>query len=270
MSKDMLGSLVRVLVTVPEHRLGLVKDVAHKLSSRDGDEWEPLLKECLRKERKPVSSAEPVEGPPDLRNTGQTFGDWLVAREKLHLFLTGETVVLRDMFAIPDELLSRTDIIPVFRPAGATNRMAMNWQTKLGMNSAYEESPGVDEYKNAGGPEQPELSYISRSVRPDEDTLGKNARSPDQLIAIKGKKWLNLYGWSDANNLHFLITGEYLDSGDTWTWFPEDRLQGDGEVACGRWYSGNAQAGFCWGRRRSCRPSIGARVAIPIPLKPRS
>lgn len=50
MSKDMLGSLVRVLVTVPEDRLGLVQDVALKLSNDDGEEWVSPLKKFLRKE----------------------------------------------------------------------------------------------------------------------------------------------------------------------------------------------------------------------------
>lgn len=46
----MLGSLVRVLVTVPENRLGLVKDIAHKLAGDDGKEWEQHGKLFLRKE----------------------------------------------------------------------------------------------------------------------------------------------------------------------------------------------------------------------------
>ena len=50
MSKDILGSLVRVLITVPEDRLGLVQDVALKLSNSDGDQWVSPLKSFLRKE----------------------------------------------------------------------------------------------------------------------------------------------------------------------------------------------------------------------------
>ena len=50
MSKDILGSLVRVLITVPEDRLGLVQDVALKLSNGDGAQWEEPLKRFLRKE----------------------------------------------------------------------------------------------------------------------------------------------------------------------------------------------------------------------------
>ncbi len=46
----MLGSLIRVLVIVPEDRLGLILDTAHKLSSKDGDQWKRQLSQFLRKE----------------------------------------------------------------------------------------------------------------------------------------------------------------------------------------------------------------------------
>jgi hypothetical protein len=50
MSKDILGSLVRVLVTVPEDRLGLVQDLANKLAGSDGDRWARQGGLFLRKE----------------------------------------------------------------------------------------------------------------------------------------------------------------------------------------------------------------------------
>ena len=50
MSNDILGSLTRVLVTVPENRLGLVQDYARKLAGQDGEEWEQNGKKFLRKE----------------------------------------------------------------------------------------------------------------------------------------------------------------------------------------------------------------------------
>jgi hypothetical protein len=50
MSKDILGSLVRVLVTVPEDRLGLVIDITNKLAGQDGDEWEKEGKRFLRRQ----------------------------------------------------------------------------------------------------------------------------------------------------------------------------------------------------------------------------
>jgi hypothetical protein len=50
MSKDILGSLLRVLVTVPEDRLGLVQDFARKLAGSDGKTWKAQGKLFLRKE----------------------------------------------------------------------------------------------------------------------------------------------------------------------------------------------------------------------------
>jgi hypothetical protein len=50
MSKDILGSLVRVLVTVPEDRLGLMQDFANKLAGPDGDTWFRQGKSFFRKE----------------------------------------------------------------------------------------------------------------------------------------------------------------------------------------------------------------------------
>lgn len=51
MSDDMLGSLVRVLTTIPEYRLGLLQDFARKLAGRDGEDWETNAKRFLRKEK---------------------------------------------------------------------------------------------------------------------------------------------------------------------------------------------------------------------------
>lgn len=50
MSKDILGSLVRALVTVPNSRLGLLLDHANKLGGADGDTWEQASTLFLRKE----------------------------------------------------------------------------------------------------------------------------------------------------------------------------------------------------------------------------
>ncbi len=208
-----------------------------------------------------------ISTPPDLSLTASTFLAWLEAREKLHFFLTGEEVHIKDMFVVDEATLARTDIMPVFRPAGATNRMALDWKVKLGMKPSYEEVD-VMKYKGANGPKVPELYYINRSIRPDENTLGDDAQSPDQLIAVPNITWTNLYGWSDVDNLHFLITGKHLDSEGTWTWFPNDRLPGDGKVAFGYWYSGYDEADFYWGYRYGRNSNIGARVAIPLLLKP--
>jgi hypothetical protein len=204
---------------------------------------------------------------PDFSGAGETFGDWLTACELLHEFDTGEKISLRDMFVIPDELLSRTDIMPVFRPAGASNRDAVNRKKKLGI-VVWEETD-VMKYKNSKGPKVPELYFISRSARPDENTLGSEAKCPDDLLKIKvadNQRWLNLYGYATADDLHFLITGEHLDPQETLTWFPEDRLS-DGHVVHGRWRADDGRVRFDWYGPQYCDPGIGARLATRLPLK---
>ncbi|TSC58222.1 MAG: hypothetical protein Greene041679_154 [Parcubacteria group bacterium Greene0416_79] len=200
---------------------------------------------------------------PNLRNTGRTLADWLKAREILHRSLTGETVVLTDLFAFTGKELASTSLMPAFRPAGATNRMSIEWKMKMGEGVPYEEAD-IMRYKNSGGPKEPELYLLNRSPRPDTDTLGEHAKSPDDLVQVKGKLWVGLYGWSDADTLYAAITGKNLDT-ETWCWFPEDRLPG-GKVASGDWDGG--QAGFCWGYRGYCDPHGGARSAKKVSLRP--
>jgi hypothetical protein len=94
MSKDILGSLVRVLVTVPEDRLGLVQDFANKLAGSDSDTWVQQGKLFFRKEPcwtngQAVHAAEPELTPSILELVSTvvvpaTTGK-LVAREKFVL-----------------------------------------------------------------------------------------------------------------------------------------------------------------------------------------
>ncbi len=227
--------------------------------------------------------------PPDLTSTGTTFADWLIAREKLHYFFTGETINLSGLFLVNKELLNRKDIMPIFRPAGATNRMAMDWKEKLGI--VVWEYVDVMQYKNSEGPKIPELYYINRSLKPDGDTLSGNAASPNSLVEIlfnmedTTKSWTNLYGYSDADNLYFSITGKHLDSNRTWflhpfnfnpnqtlTWHPDDRLSSD-HVALSGWlpphYGGVClwSSKFLWSSCVYSAPYIGARLATSIPIR---
>ena len=202
---------------------------------------------------------------PTFRSTGPTLADWLKAREELHKFLTGEQVILRDIFVLTDEELASTSLMPAFHPIGATNRMAIEWKLKMGENKPYEEVD-VMKYTNSQGPKQPELYLINRSVKPDADTLGNNAKSPYQLLQVVEKLWLGLFGWCDGDTLHHAITGEHLDPETTWPWFPNDRLS-DGEVANGGWSPDDRRVCLRWSRADGRGPSGGARAAKKVPLK---
>jgi hypothetical protein len=48
MSKDMLGPVTRALVGVPQGRLNIIADVANRLNSEKGAEWEKLLKQVVK------------------------------------------------------------------------------------------------------------------------------------------------------------------------------------------------------------------------------
>ena len=225
--------------------------------------------QALIDHRQPLVPAPQIDLPqvviPNLRKTGQTLADWLKARETLHTFFTGETIVLTDNFAFTEEELASTTLMPAFRSAGATNRMAVDWKKKMGETVPHEEVD-VMGYKNSGGPEEPELYLLNRSLRPDEDTLGDSSKSPDGLIQVPNKLWIGLYSWSDADTLHAAITGKHLDP-ETRCWFPEDRLPGGGVARGG---SRAGQAGFFWGYAGRCDSYCGARSAKRVPLKPQT
>lgn len=48
MSKDMLGPITRALVGIPDSRLGVVADIANRLNSDRGEEWDARFKAVLR------------------------------------------------------------------------------------------------------------------------------------------------------------------------------------------------------------------------------
>lgn len=242
---------------------------------RDGYPYNPLLLEehlqaavegkFVAGQKQKVVISKPKLVILSLLSTPPTLADWLKAREELHQFFTGEKVILRDIFSLTDEQLASTTLMPALRPAGATNRMAVEWKIKMGENKPYEEID-VIKYSRSKGPKNHELLLINRSVKPDADTLGDHAKSPDDLIQVKGKLWLNLFGWCDADTLHAAITGKHLDP-ETWTWFPNDRLPGGG-VANGCWSPDRRQVCLGWGYAAGRHSSYGARVAILVPLTP--
>ncbi len=250
---------------------GPLKDLIIKVNGENGPKVLEELKKFNRQEpcwvprQEKVEITEPKVIIPNLHQTGPTLADWLTARETLHHFFTGETIVLRALFVFTEEELASTTLMPAFRPAGATNRMAVDWKKKMGVE-VYEEDAhrgGVMMYKNSEGLKKSELHLINRSVRPDEGTLGENAKSPDGLLLVPNTLWIGLYGWCDAGTLYFAITGEHLDH-ETLTLFPEDRLSGR-HVSDGDWCVNRVR--FSWSHRGDCDPYCGARSAKKVPLK---
>jgi len=214
-----------------------------------------------------VKVGEPQIIALNLRQTGPTLAEWLKAREELHKVLTGgEKIILRDIFVFTDEELASTTIMPSLRPAGATNQTAVEWKRRMGVTVFVEgeDKGGVMRYKHSKGLFVPELYLLNRSVRPDEDTIGnKNAKSPDGLIQVPNKLLIGLFGWCDADSLHFAVTGKHLDP-DTVCWFPHDRFPG-GKVARGYWFG--RKVNLYWYYADFCLLCCGARSAKKVPLK---
>ncbi|MDP2593531.1 MAG: hypothetical protein Q8P52_02695 [bacterium] len=254
---------------------GPLKDLVLKLNGGDGPEVLTELKKFNRREPCWVPKQEDVRADilkpqiiiPNLRQTGPTLAEWLKAREEMHRFLIGETLVLTDIFALTDDELASTTLMPAFRPAGATNQTAVDWMRRMGTTVFVEDENkgGVMRHKNSKGPSKPELYLINRSIRPDEDTLGDNAKSPDELVKIQNKLWLDLFGWCDADTLHHAVMAEHLDP-ETWTWFPNERLPG-GSVASGRWRPGYRRVRLGWRYSGYRYPRCGARSARKVPLR---
>ena len=171
----------------------------------------------------------------------------------------GVSVKLAEIFQIP-ETVPWESVLPVFVPAGFNNRKGFELLQKLGLNS-WEETD-VMLYSNSSASDQHQLFLIQNSERPDKDTMGM---SPNTLRETK-KQFLNLKGYAMAMGLHHQSTKRYLDSKETFTWFPEDRLSG-GWFACGYWIPGCRRVRFCWGNPDYECVGGGARLAISVSLE---
>lgn len=114
MSKDILGSLTRALVTVPQDRLGLIQDIANKLAGDEGEEWHEHGKRFLRKE--PTWAAEltqPAEQPMTPKDVDEQTGEW--KQFYAEYFGLEDTEMLMLDAKIPDQKASFGQLIVVRR-----------------------------------------------------------------------------------------------------------------------------------------------------------
>ena len=185
--------------------------------------------------------------------------------ERFSKEILGITVDLREQFNMPTEL-PRENVLVIYDP-GLNNREAVEkaLKSQKKIKKVYEETD-VMNYDGSRANGKPTLQIIANSITPEADTLGDNAKSPDQLVA-DGRNYLRLRGYALAFGQRHFLHGDYLDP-KTWTWFPKDRLP-SGKVAFGCWFPGpdDRKVGFCWFRSGSCDPDYGARLAIPVSLK---
>jgi len=206
-----------------------------------------------------IPQKETVPAPPEVI-TLRNLDWWLAKTEEFSKKHLGVEINLRERFAIPAEL-PWVSVIPVFDLGNLTNRDAVKKALKGLKLDVYEE---VDVMKYAGSEasKEPTLHFIENSVRPDKDSMNL---SPDDLRAT-GNNYLRLRGYALALAVYHFATGEYLDP-ETFTWFPEDRLP-DGRVAFGFWRPSDHRVRFSWSRPDARGSDGGARVAMPVSLKP--
>ncbi len=200
------------------------------------------------------------EIPAVVATTVQDLDWWLAKTEEFSKKHLGIEVNLRERFAIPAEL-PWTSVIPVFDPGNLTNRDVVKKALKSLKLDVYEETD-VMKYAGSEAGKEPTLHFIENSVRPNQDTMNM---SPNQLRETN-KSYLRLRGYGLAMALYHFATGDYLDP-ETFTWFPEDRLS-DGHVARGYWRPADRWVRFDWRGPDGRNSYSGARVAMPVSLKP--
>ena len=183
--------------------------------------------------------------------------------EKFSTKVLGQSVNLREVFSFPAELPWR-NVLVVFDPR-LTNRQAVDRALKSQKLEVYE-GGDVMEYEGSEKEKKPSLCLIENLTIPTADTLGEeNQKSPDELNE-DGRPYLSLRSYALAFGLRFFTKKDYLDP-ETWTWFPRNRLSGGG-VACGRWYPRRSGVKFGWSDAGLRDPRMGARLAMPVSLKP--
>lgn len=187
------------------------------------------------------------------------LGAWLEKAEAFAKKHFDVSVKLAETFQIP-EMVPWEWVLPVFIPAGVDNRKAVELLKKLGLNPS--EETDVMQYSGSAASEKHQLFLIANSERPDKDTMGL---SPNTLRKTK-KLFLVLKGYGLAMGLHNEDTKGHLDSEETFTWFPEERLS-DVEVARGYWYPRLRKVKFDRDDPGYVGDNGGARMAISVPLK---
>jgi hypothetical protein len=257
MSEDMLGSTVRALLAVPQSRLGLIKDFAHKLSGEaSGEDWAKKGALFLRGEL--VALVPEMVTPVLFKAEDADLNFWLQKSQEFTKKFFGVEVDFRK-FEIPKQF-PWGSVLPVFDPGNITNRQAIEVLQKLGLK-VWEEVD-VMEYTGSEVGGKPSLTFIQKLISPDGETMGM---SPNQLVET-GKNWLYLRGYTLAFGLYCFATSKYLDT-ETFTWFPNCHLSAGG-VAHSLCRPAHGGVGFGWFGASNCHDSGGARLAMPVSLVP--
>ena len=229
MSKNMLDPIIRALVGVPEPRLGVVADIANRLNSDRGDDWNARLKVVLR------------EGLPSLVATTTAFerntnghiiisfagfdltGVEEIARLEAAGYRVGDYAkscfksTASDSYDANHRLvvgqLYKVALVPGKEIARNSDRTTTNLR-KLGEKYGYGKPlagliPRIRETVSDKQMEEMEIWYIASLHDPIKDSDG----DPDVLHALRGADglWVSTFWgspdfqWSDSGAFAFLV-----------------------------------------------------------------
>ena len=229
------------------------------------DRFESVIAEALMPKLATAASPVPLSplvSLPVLFKTEDTNLEEAIAlSEKFSAKVLGNSVDLRKLFNLPAKLPWK-NVLLVFDP-GYDNRKAVEVAIKGQSLNEWEETD-VMKYSESAKSAEPTLHIIENSITPTADTLGDQAKSPNQLNA-DGRLYIELRGYALAFGQRYFGFKDSLDE-FTWTWCPKNRLRGGG-VALGGWRPYYRQVWFDWHGSDGVDPSGGARLAIPVQLK---
>ena len=172
----------------------------------------------------------------------------------------GKSFPISEMFQLPDTL--PWNVFAIFMPPRVTNLSCVRMMQMAGRGLRVWEEIDVDHFTFLFS-DKPRLYLIERSERPTKSTMGL---SPDQLLATKST-FTELGRYAIAMGMYHELTGKYLDSEETFTWFPRERRPQNGGVASGHWNLSSRKVRFHKSDSDLEFSYGGARLEIPVPLK---
>ncbi len=191
---------------------------------------------------------------------------WLGHMEQFAEMWFGTKVTLRDMFPLPARLPWK-QILPIFDPAGLTNREMVDKALKAQNLSVYEYT-AVEKFTDETV-EASRLYLAERTPPPTAGTMGLPPKFAKQWFAGRQTVPLHLRGYGIGTGLLYQVEQKFLDpEAKTVTWFPENIYLPGGNVACSCYDPGRREVGFNRCGAGCEDAGCGFREAIALSLKP--
>lgn len=194
--------------------------------------------------------------------------EWLGHMEQFADQYFGSKVNLRKMFTLPTRLPWK-EVLPVFDPAGLTNRQMVDKALKAQGLQVYE---GTDVQALTGATaEVSKLYLIERTAKPVPATMGLPPKYARHWFGGRQTLPLHLRGYGIGTGLLYKLEKKFLDhDATTASWFPENTFPADDHVAFGYYYPGRRMVYFSRGVAADEGANFGFREAIVLSPKPQS